>query len=191
MIKVRGLKFRYRGAKNNILNGLDFTVKTGECVALIGKNGSGKSTLGRILAGLTKFRVGEITIDGHKPGVQPIGIVFQNPENQIIFSNIHDELSFALQGLSQDQIESRINDALSQVDMLDFKDHNLYELSLGQKQRIIIAEALAMNAKYLILDEPTTMIDSAGKEKFMISFVNFKNKVAQFCCLRIPLTRFY
>lgn len=165
MINVHNLKFRYRGARENVLNGVDLTVKTGECVALVGKNGSGKSTLGRVLAGLTKFRVGEVSIDGHTPGAQPIGIVFQNPENQIIFSDIHDELSFALQNLSQSKIEARINDALRQVGMLDFKDRNLYELSLGQKQRIMIAEALAINAKYLILDEPTTMVDSAGKEK--------------------------
>jgi len=165
MIEAHNLKFRYRGARGNVLNGVDLTIKLGECVALVGKNGSGKSTLGRVLAGLTKFRVGEVTIDGFSPNKHPIGIVFQNPENQIIFSNIHDELSFALQGLSQPELESRINDALCQVDMLEFKDRNLYELSLGQKQRIMIAEALAMNAKYLILDEPTTMIDGAGKEK--------------------------
>ena len=165
MIKVSGLKFRYRGARENVLDGIELTIKAGECVALVGKNGSGKSTLGRILAGLTKFRVGEVKINNRKPNDQRTGIVFQNPENQIIFSNIHDELSFALQDLSPSEIELRIDNALRQVDMLDFKDRNLYELSLGQKQRIMIAEALAINAKYLILDEPTTMIDGAGKEK--------------------------
>lgn len=165
MIEVQGLKFRYRGARENVLDGVDLTVKTGECVVLVGKNGSGKSTLGRIIAGLTKFRVGKIAIDGHKPGAQPLGVVFQNPENQIIFNNIHDELSFALQGLDPSKIESRINNALQEVGMLDFKEQNLYELSLGQKQRIVIAEALAINAKYLILDEPTTMVDGAGKER--------------------------
>ncbi len=165
MIKVHNLKFRYRGASKNVLDGVSFTVKTGECVALVGKNGSGKSTLGRILAGLSKYRVGEVTIDDHKPSSQSIGIVFQNPENQIIFSNIRDELSFALQDSSPSEIEARIDSALQLVDMLELKDRNLYELSLGQKQRIMIAEALAINAKYLILDEPTTMIDGAGKEK--------------------------
>lgn len=165
MIKAQNLKFRYRGARENVLDDINLVVETGECVALVGKNGSGKSTLGRILAGLTKFRVGEVTIDGCKPSSQPIGIVFQNPENQIIFSSIYDELSFALHDLSSSEIESRVNVALKQVDMLEFKDRNLYELSLGQKQRIMIAEALAINAKYLILDEPTTMIDGAGKEK--------------------------
>lgn len=165
MIKVRDLKFRYRGASRNVLDGINLTVKSSECVALMGKNGSGKSTLGRIVAGLTKFRTGEVSIDGCKPGNHPIGIVFQNPENQIIFSDIRDELSFALQNLGASEIESRIDDSLRKVDMLDFKHRNLYELSLGQKQRVMIAEALAINAKYLILDEPTTMIDSAGKEK--------------------------
>lgn len=165
MISVHDLKFRYRGAHNNVLDGVNFTIQDGECVAIVGKNGSGKSTLGRIVAGLTKYRAGEVTVGGQKPSDHPIGIVFQNPENQIIFNNIHDELSFALQNLSQPEIESRIDAALQKVDMLKFKDHNLYELSLGQKQRIMIAEALAINAKYLVLDEPTTMIDGAGKEK--------------------------
>lgn len=165
MIKAQNLKFRYRGARENVLDGINLVVETGECVALVGKNGSGKSTLGRILAGLTKFRVGEVTIDGRKPSSQPIGIVFQNPENQIIFSSIYDELSFALHDLSPSDVKSRIDAALQRVDMLEYKDRNLYELSLGQKQRIMIAEALAINAKYLILDEPTTMIDGAGKEK--------------------------
>ena len=176
MIKAQNLKFRYRGAHENALNGVSLTVKTGECVALVGKNGSGKSTLGRILAGLTRFRVGEVTIDGHKPSNQPIGIVFQNPENQIIFSDIRDELSFALQTFSPSEIDSRIDSALRQVDMLEFKKRNLYELSLGQKQRIMIAEALAINAKYLILDEPTTMIDSAGKDKIHTIIRDLKNQ---------------
>lgn len=176
MIKVRDLKFRYRGARNNVLNGVNLTVKTGECVALVGKNGSGKSTLGRIIAGLAKFRTGEVTIDGRKPNSEPIGIVFQNPENQIIFSNIRDELSFALQNLSPSEINARIDNALQLVDMLDFKNRDLYELSLGQKQRIMIAEALAINAKHLILDEPTTMIDGAGKEKIHAIIRNLKKQ---------------
>lgn len=176
MIKVRDLKFRYRGASKNVLDGVNLTVKTGECVALVGKNGSGKSTLGRVMAGLAKFRAGEVTIDGREPNSQPIGIVFQNPENQIIFSSIRDELSFALQNLSPSEIDARIDSALQQVDMLEFKNRNLYELSLGQKQRIMIAEALAINAKHLILDEPTTMIDGAGKEKIHAIIRNLKKQ---------------
>lgn len=165
MIEVHDLKFRYRGAHKNVLDGINLTIETGECVAVVGKNGSGKSTLGRILAGLTKFRTGTVTIDGCSPRRQSIGIVFQNPESQIIFSNIYDELSFALQDLGASERELRIDKALRQVDMLEFKKRNLYELSLGQKQRIMIAEAIAINARYLILDEPTTMIDSIGKEQ--------------------------
>ena len=94
-----------------------------------------------------------------------VGIVFQNPDNQIIFNQIQDEIAFSLKGLEQVEIEKRIEEALEKVEMKEFKEKDLYNLSLGQKQRIMIAEILAKHPKYIILDEPTTMIDSLGKEK--------------------------
>lgn len=94
-----------------------------------------------------------------------IGIVFQNPENQIIFNRIEDEVSFALKDVKKEEVKKRIHDALHIVEMDDKIEEDLYELSLGQKQRIIISEVLAKKPKYIIFDEPTTMIDSKGKEK--------------------------
>ena len=93
-----------------------------------------------------------------------VGIVFQNPENQIIFNNIYDELAFSLSGCDKLEIEERVSTALKQVGMFDYKNRDLYSLSLGQKQRIIIAEVLAQHPKYIIFDEPTTMLDGIGKE---------------------------
>lgn len=173
MIKVEDVCFKYKGSNNQILNNLNFSVNDGEIVCVVGKNGSGKSTIGKLIAGITKLKTGNIFIDdiniagGKNLDLvrDNIGIVFQNPENQIIFNNIYDELSFSLKDLSKDEIENRIDTALKQVDMLDFKDNDLYSLSLGQKQRIMIAEVLAKKPKYIIFDEPTTMIDSEGKEK--------------------------
>lgn len=173
MIKVEDVCFKYKGSNNQILNNLNFSVNDGEIVCVVGKNGSGKSTIGKLIAGITKLKKGNIFIDdiniagGKNLDLvrDNIGIVFQNPENQIIFNNIYDELSFSLKSLSKDEVENRIDTALTQVDMLDFKDHDLYSLSLGQKQRIMIAEVLAKKPKYIIFDEPTTMIDSEGKEK--------------------------
>ncbi len=173
MIKVENVCFKYKGSNNQILNNLNLSVNDGEIVCIVGKNGSGKSTIGKLIAGITKFKKGNIFIDdvnisgGKNVNMvrDNIGIVFQNPENQIIFNSIYDELSFSLKGLSKDEVEKRIDSALKQVDMLGFKDHDLYSLSLGQKQRIMIAEVLAKKPKYIIFDEPTTMIDSEGKEK--------------------------
>jgi len=93
-----------------------------------------------------------------------MGIVFQNPENQIIFNNVYDDLVFALDNLGLEDKELRIKQGLKKVDMQEYMDKNTYELSLGQKQRITIAGVLAINPKYIIFDEPTTMLDSEGKE---------------------------
>ena len=171
MIKVENVYFKYKSNKTNILEGLNFSVNDGEIIAIVGENGSGKSTIGRLISGILKLKSGSIKIDdidvnkNYNLIKDKIGIVFQNPENQIIFNNIYDELSFSLKGLEKSEINARIDWALKQVGMYEFKEHDLYTLSLGQKQRIMIAEVLAKKPKYIILDEPTTMIDSQGKEE--------------------------
>ena len=142
-------------------------------MAIVGKNGSGKSTIGKLIAGIMKLKKGSILIDDleiskkkdREKIKKKVGIVFQNPDNQIIFNQIQDEIAFSLKGLEQVEIEKRIEEALEKVEMKEFKEKDLYNLSLGQKQRIMIAEILAKHPKYIILDEPTTMIDSLGKEK--------------------------
>ncbi len=133
----------------------------------------GKSTLGKLISGMVKPKEGTIKIDDlvipkkeNKEKLRKkIGIVFQNPENQIIFNRIEDEVSFALKDVKKEEVKKRIHDALHIVEMDDKIEEDLYELSLGQKQRIIISEVLAKKPKYIIFDEPTTMIDSKGKEK--------------------------
>lgn len=168
MIKLENVSFKYKSSNSMVLDNLNFEVNDGEVISIVGSNGSGKSTIGKLISGIIKLKHGNITIDGStikdKKIQDKIGIVFQNPENQIIFSNIYDELSFALKGLEKSEIESRVESSLKQVGMLEYKDQDLYSLSLGQKQRIMIAEVLAKKPKYIIFDEPTTMIDSTGKE---------------------------
>lgn len=167
MIRLENVSFKYKGSESKVLNNLNFSVKNGEIVAIVGKNGSGKSTIGKLISGITKLKEGKIYFDDLEISKtkNEVGIVFQNPENQIIFNNIYDELSFSLKDIEKSEIENRISAALEEVGMTEYKDCDLYSLSLGQKQRIMIAEVLAKKPKYIILDEPTTMIDSQGKEK--------------------------
>lgn len=171
MIKIENLNFKYKSGEE-ILKDINLEIQEGEFISIIGKNGSGKSTLARLIAGITKPSSGSIHIDELEVTKKEsflllrkkIGIVFQNPENQILFSNVKDDMSFALKNLKMDNIEERIKNALQQVGMQDCENQDTYELSLGQKQRITIASLLAVNTKYLVLDEPTTMLDPMGKE---------------------------
>lgn len=187
MIKVENVSFKYKNSDNKILDNLNFEVKDGEIVAIVGQNGSGKSTIGKLISGIIKLKQGNIIIDDlkikDKKIQDKIGIVFQNPENQIIFNNIYDELAFSLKGLKKAEIENRIENSLKQVGMLEYKNNDLYSLSLGQKQRIMIAEVLAKKPKYIVFDEPTTMIDSKGKENIYKIIENLKNEGYTIICI--------
>lgn len=191
MIKVENVSFQYKNSENKILDNLNFSIMDGEVIAIVGQNGSGKSTIGKLIAGIIKLKEGNIVIDDlniienkkQKIIQDKVGIVFQNPENQIIFNNIYDELAFSLRGLEKSEIESRIESSLEQVGMLKYKEKDLYLLSLGQKQRIMIAEVLAKRPKYIIFDEPTTMIDSKGKESIYRIIEKLKKEGYTIICI--------
>lgn len=173
MIKIENLSFKYKGDTKNILEDINLEIKEGEVVSIIGKNGTGKSTFIRLISGLIKPSKGKILVDDidvndkkmFKSVREKIGIVFQNPDNQILFNRVYDDINFALKNLELDNPDERIKSSLKKVDMEEFENFDTYQLSLGQKQRINIASVLAVKPKYIILDEPTTMIDSKGKEK--------------------------
>jgi energy-coupling factor transport system ATP-binding protein len=135
----------------------------------------GKSTFARILAGIDKPTSGEVLLDNINTKSKKdfidirknIGIVFQNPENQIVFSKVFDDIAFTLNnlGIKKEEQEERICESLEKVDMSAYIKEDSHELSLGQKQRIAIAGVLATKPQIIIFDEPTTMIDSEGKVK--------------------------
>ena len=184
MINLENVSYKYKDSKY-VLKNINFSVKQGEIVAIVGKNGSGKSTIGKLISGIIKLKEGKILIDdidiskkqNRKIINSKVGIVFQNPDSQIIFNNIKDEFSYITDDINV------INEALECVDMLGCEDSDLYYLSLGQKQRIMIAEILARKPKYIVLDEPTTMIDSVGKEKIYNLILKLKKAGYTIICI--------
>ena len=171
MIKFENISFKYKSGEI-ILENLNLEINEGEIISIIGKNGTGKSTILNLMSGIIKPTKGDILIDNintksKKDFIElrdKIGIVFQNPDNQILFPKVYEDIEFALKNLNFENRKQRIEEALNLVNMQDFQDRDTYELSLGQKQRINIASVLAVKPKYIILDEPTTMIDSKEKE---------------------------
>lgn len=168
MINIENLSYMYN-KKDIILKDINMQIKDGEIIGIIGKNGSGKSTLLKLIAGIIKPSLGNIFIDNinilkRKELRKEVGIVFQNPDSQILFSKVFDDIEFALNNLKIENKNERIKNALKEVNLGDKELNYTYNLSLGQKQRVNIASVLAINPKYILLDEPTTMIDSMEKE---------------------------
>lgn len=171
MIELKDVNFKYKNGEM-VLKNINLTIKEKEFITIIGKNGSGKSTLLKLIGGITKpskgqAKVDDINISDKKNFMairKKVGIVFQNPENQIIFNNVHDDIAFGIKNLGLDNLENRIKEALKTVNMEAHENAESYDLSMGQKQRITIASVLSMGTKYLVMDEPTAMLDSEGKE---------------------------
>ncbi len=172
MIKVHNISYKYDG--KYFIENLSFEIEKGSFVSIIGKNGSGKSTLVRLLTGIKKPSKGSILVDEIDTKSKKdfialrniISVVFQNPENQLIFETVSEELKFILKNLkkSEESFDVAIDSALKLVGMEDFKDAEINSLSLGQKQKIVIASSLVQGTDYLVLDEPTAMLDPESKQ---------------------------
>ena len=171
MIKLQNVNFRYKNGKD-VLKDINLEIKEGEFVSIIGKNGSGKSTMAKLISGLEKPNKGQVLVDeintANKKSFldirRKVGIVFQNPENQILFNNVFDDIAFTMKNLKIENYKEKIEKALEKLNMKEFLNSEIYNLSLGQKQRVTIAGTVAQEPKYILLDEPTTMIDPEGKE---------------------------
>lgn len=179
MIKLENVYFKYKTNKKDefILNNLNLQINKNEFVSIIGSNGVGKSSLVKLISGLTIPSKGDIFINDFNTKSKKdfmnirnnISVVFQNPDNQIIFERVYEELEFTLkrQNLSKDEINQRIDTSLKQVNMEDYKFSLTSTLSMGQKQKIIIAEALSLQTDYIVLDEPTAMLDPDSKKQIL------------------------
>ncbi len=176
LISLKNVSFSY-DKRHNALDNLSFDVERGEYLAVIGHNGSGKSTLARLLNALLLPDDGSIFVDGlsiaDKKNLfeirKRVGVVFQNPDNQIVASIVEDDIAFGPEnlGVKREEIAKRIDFALKAVNMEEFRKSSPTRLSGGQKQRIAIAGVLALNPQVLILDESTAMLDPQGRKEVL------------------------
>ena len=177
MIEIKNLKFKYNQDQTSYtLNDVSFHVKHGEWLSIVGHNGSGKATTARLIGGLLVADSGQIIVDGQELTEETvwdirdkIGMVFQNPDNQFVGATVEDDVAFGLEnkGLPYKEMVSRVQEALSFVGMMDFKDREPARLSGGQKQRVAIAGIIAMRPSILILDEATSMLDPEGRQELI------------------------
>lgn len=185
MIRAEQVRFQYKKrdvdgnviATEEILKGVDITIKKGEFIALLGRNGSGKTTFSKQLNAILRPSEGTVTVDEMRTKDadklyeirQRVGMVFQNPDNQMVAANVEEEVAFGPEnlGMEPDTIVARVKQALEQVRMWKRRKTAPNHLSGGQKQRIAIAGILAMHPDYIVLDEPTAMLDPKGRKEVM------------------------
>ena len=183
MIKTDNIYYEYMtqnedGIAVQAVKGVSMSIKQGQFVVVLGRNGSGKSTLARLLNGLLIPGKGTVIIDGidtHNDELiwevrRTLGLVFQNPDNQIVATTVEEDVAFGPEnlGISPDGIRKRVDDSLKMVDMEKYSEYSPHMLSGGQKQRIAIAGILAMEPKCIVLDEATSMLDPRGRKEVMV-----------------------
>lgn len=177
MIEIKNLVYAYEDAVKSAVDDVSLSIEKGEFIAVLGHNGSGKSTLAKCLNGLFQPTSGDVIVDGMNTKEDEdiwkirarAGMVFQNPDNQIVATVVEEDVAFGAENLAveQSELRKRVDDALAAVEMTEYKDDQPHKLSGGQKQRVAIAGILAMNPDYIILDEPTAMLDPVGRQEVM------------------------
>ncbi len=177
ILKVQSLNFSYQKDAPLVLKDLNLEIEQGTFTAILGHNGSGKSTLAKhfnailLPCGGTVYAAGFDTADENNllDIRKNVGMVFQNPDNQLIATVVDEDVAFALEnlGVPHDEMVKRVDDALDAVGMGEYKHHAPHRLSGGQKQRIAIAGIIAMRPKCIVMDEPTAMLDPKGRKEVM------------------------
>ena len=179
IIEVKNVTYEYTDEEKTFaaVKNLSLNIERGSFTVILGHNGSGKSTLAKMLNGLNKPTSGDVFADGintkdEKTEIEvkrKVGMVFQNPDNQIIASIVEEDVAFGPEnlGIPPKEIEKRVEDALKAVDMWEFRKSTPHHLSGGQKQRIALAGIIAMQPECLVLDEPTAMLDPKGRAEII------------------------
>ncbi len=185
-IEIENLTFSYDKKSGNVLKSINLSIKEGEFLCIVGRNGSGKSTLAKLLNGLLKPSEGKVTVYGVDTSVDDtifsirgkVGMVFQNPDNQMVASIVEDDIAFGPEnvGVPREEIQRRIDWALGVVGMEEYRLGTPNKLSGGQKQRIAIAGVLALKPKIIVLDESTAMLDPKGRREVMTTLTELNKK---------------
>ncbi len=174
MIEFKNVSFSYLSPERiDVLKNVNLKIDKGEFVSIIGRNGSGKSTLARLISVLLLPSEGEVFVDGMNTREEEnlykirrkVGMVFQNPDNQIVSQIVEEDVAFGLENLNfpPDKIKEKVDEVLEEVGLYEFKNFPPHFLSGGQKQKLAIAGVLVMEPEYLVLDEPTSLLDPRGR----------------------------
>lgn len=185
LLELENVEFNYHGQSEPALKNINLTVDKGDFAAIIGANGSGKSTLAKLLNVLLRPDKGDILVENintkNKEKIweirKNVGMVFQNPDNQIVATMVEDDVAFGLENIAvpSKEIRERVDHALELVDLTGYETHETHKLSGGQKQRLAIAGIIAMEPSCIVLDEPTAMLDPQGRKE-VIDTIDFLNK---------------
>ena len=179
IIEIKNVSYNYTedDAEYTAVNNVTLNIERGSFTVILGHNGSGKSTLAKMLNGLNKPSSGDILVDGINTKDEnteilvkrKVGMVFQNPDNQLVASIVEEDVAFGPEnlGLKPDEIRKRVDDALKAVGMYEFRNSTPHHLSGGQKQRVAIAGIIALQPECLVLDEPTAMLDPKGRAEII------------------------
>ena len=175
LVSCEGLTYSYPGSERAALGGVSFELRAGEYVGVVGPNGGGKSTLVRLLNGLLRPGSGDVRVAGLDPATEPylvrkrVGMLFQNPENGLVAPFVEDDVAFGLEnlGVERDEMRERVREAIRAVGLDGYERREPHTLSGGEKQRVALAGLLALDPEILLLDEPTSMLDAAGRSEVL------------------------
>ena len=186
IIRIENLTFAYSETEEPVIKGLSLEIERGSFVAVLGHNGSGKSTLAKHLNAVLLPTEGKVYVNGMDSSDEDclidirrsVGMVFQNPDNQIVASVVEDDVAFAPEnlGVPSAEIRRRVDEALRSVGMYDYRLHAPHRLSGGQKQRVAIAGVLAMEPECIVLDEPTAMLDPIGRREVLAAIEKLRRR---------------
>lgn len=182
IVEFQNVSFRYESGEGEeqlplAVDGVTLGIEKGDCVAILGHNGSGKSTLAKLSNSILTPTEGKVIVKGMDTSDEElsydirktVGVVFQNPDNQIVASIVEEDVAFGPEnlGLPREEIRKRVDDSLKAVDMYEYRNHESHKLSGGQKQRVAIAGIIAMRPECIFFDEPTAMLDPKGRKEVM------------------------
>ena len=187
IIEFKNVSFSYDEGEDSVICDLNLEFYEGQFTCVLGHNGSGKSTMAKLINALLVPSTGNVISFGYDTSDEDneinirrkIGMVFQNPDNQIVATIVEDDVAFGPEnlGLPREEIRKRVDDALKMVDMYEYRHHEPHRLSGGQKQRVAIAGIIAMQTKCIVLDEPTAMLDPKGRKEVMEALHKLKDEL--------------